>query len=66
MTGTTQRYLHPDHRAIADAGKALSAPPEALLSYHQLIRKSDIPHFPTRTGVRTGISVAWKAVSNDI
>ena len=20
VTGTTQRYLHPDHRAIADAG----------------------------------------------
>ena len=22
---TTQRYLHPDHRAITDAGEALSA-----------------------------------------
>jgi hypothetical protein len=25
VTGTTQRYLHPDYRAIADAGEALSA-----------------------------------------
>ena len=25
VTGTTQRYLHPDHRAITDVGEALSA-----------------------------------------
>ncbi len=25
VTGTTQRYLHPDQRAIAEAGEALSA-----------------------------------------
>ena len=25
VTRTTQRYLHPDRRAIADAGEALSA-----------------------------------------